>query len=289
MALPVLGSGLPQPQPRHRPAAVGPPLVAIYLVADVGSIGGGWLSSTLIKRGWTVNAGRKTAMLVCALAVLPMMFASGARDLWVAVGVDQPRGRRAPGLVRQPLHAGLGHVPAAGGRLGRRPRRHGGRGRRHADRQADRLPAAGDRQLRAPPAGSALVRLAPPHIPTQNPHPTQRPVRLISRRIPRTAPLRQAWDVLRGRDRSSSSAPVRSCGPPTCPPTSAWVCRSPDCSTCASTRRPIWRSGSASRRFIGRSPRRAKRATAAMSSSTSPCPAIRCSACCAVFPRAPRS
>ena len=66
---------------------IGPPLVAIYLVADVGSIGGGWLSSSLIKRGWSVNAGRKTAMLVCALAVLPMMFASGARDLWVAVGL----------------------------------------------------------------------------------------------------------------------------------------------------------------------------------------------------------
>jgi ACS family hexuronate transporter-like MFS transporter len=66
---------------------IGPPLVVIYLVADVGSISGGWLSSTLIKRGWSVNAGRKTAMLVCALAVLPMMFASGARDLWVAVGL----------------------------------------------------------------------------------------------------------------------------------------------------------------------------------------------------------
>ena len=64
---------------------VGPPLVAIYLIADVGSIGGGWLSSALIKRGWSVNAGRKTAMLVCALAVLPMVFASGAKDLWVAV------------------------------------------------------------------------------------------------------------------------------------------------------------------------------------------------------------
>jgi ACS family hexuronate transporter-like MFS transporter len=37
--------------------------------------------------GWSVNAGRKTAMLVCALAVLPMVFASGARDLWVAVGL----------------------------------------------------------------------------------------------------------------------------------------------------------------------------------------------------------
>jgi ACS family hexuronate transporter-like MFS transporter len=66
---------------------IGPPLVAIYLIADIGSIGGGWLSSTLIKRGWSVNAGRKTAMLICALAVVPMIFASGARDLWLAVGL----------------------------------------------------------------------------------------------------------------------------------------------------------------------------------------------------------
>jgi ACS family hexuronate transporter-like MFS transporter len=64
---------------------IGPPLFAIYLIADVGSIGGGWLSSSLIKRGWTVNGGRKIAMLVCALAVLPILFAPGARELWVAV------------------------------------------------------------------------------------------------------------------------------------------------------------------------------------------------------------
>jgi ACS family hexuronate transporter-like MFS transporter len=66
---------------------VGPPLVIIYLVADVGSIGGGWLSSSLIKRGWSVNRGRKTAMFVCAAAVLPMMFASGTRSLWLAVAL----------------------------------------------------------------------------------------------------------------------------------------------------------------------------------------------------------
>ncbi|HWP42073.1 MAG TPA: MFS transporter [Blastocatellia bacterium] len=63
----------------------GPPLVAIYLIADVGSIGGGWLSSSLIKRGWSVNAGRKTAMLVCALCVVPIVFASQTSSLWVAV------------------------------------------------------------------------------------------------------------------------------------------------------------------------------------------------------------
>src|SRR6185503_6736571 len=63
----------------------GLPLVVIYVMADVGSIGGGWLSSTLIKRGRTINAGRKTAMLVCALCVVPIVFASQASNLWVAV------------------------------------------------------------------------------------------------------------------------------------------------------------------------------------------------------------
>jgi len=66
---------------------MGLPLVTIYLIADVGSIGGGWLSSSLIKRGWTVNAGRKTAMLVCALAVVPIVFASKVSHLWLAVGL----------------------------------------------------------------------------------------------------------------------------------------------------------------------------------------------------------
>jgi ACS family hexuronate transporter-like MFS transporter len=67
--------------------SIGLPLVVIYLVADVGSIGGGWLSSSLIKKGWSVNAARKTAMLACALAVTPIMFASHAASLWVAVGL----------------------------------------------------------------------------------------------------------------------------------------------------------------------------------------------------------
>ena len=68
-------------------STVGPPLIAIYLIADVGSIGGGWLSSTLIKRGWTINRARKTAMLVCALSVTPIIFAAQASNLWVAVGL----------------------------------------------------------------------------------------------------------------------------------------------------------------------------------------------------------
>jgi ACS family hexuronate transporter-like MFS transporter len=63
------------------------PLVVIYLVADVGSVGGGWLSSALIKRGWSVNRGRKTAMLIAALLIVPTMFAPNAGNLWVAVGI----------------------------------------------------------------------------------------------------------------------------------------------------------------------------------------------------------
>lgn len=67
---------------------IGPPLVVIYVSADVGSIGGGWLSSVLLKRGWDVNAARKTAMLVCAVAVLPvigLIWAGG--NLWLAVAL----------------------------------------------------------------------------------------------------------------------------------------------------------------------------------------------------------
>jgi ACS family hexuronate transporter-like MFS transporter len=66
---------------------VGPPLIAIYLVADVGSIGGGWLSSALLKRGWSVNRARKTAMLTCAIAVVPIILASGTSNLWLAVAI----------------------------------------------------------------------------------------------------------------------------------------------------------------------------------------------------------
>jgi ACS family hexuronate transporter-like MFS transporter len=67
--------------------SMGPPLVAIYLIADVGSIGGGWLSSSLITRGWTINRARKTAMLVCALAVTPIIFAARVESLWGAVAL----------------------------------------------------------------------------------------------------------------------------------------------------------------------------------------------------------
>jgi len=65
----------------------GPPLVAIYLLSDVGSIAGGWLSSRFMSRGWTVNRARKTTMLICALLAVPVAFAAYASNLWLAVAI----------------------------------------------------------------------------------------------------------------------------------------------------------------------------------------------------------
>jgi ACS family hexuronate transporter-like MFS transporter len=66
---------------------IGPPLMVIYLMSDLGSIAGGWFSSFLIKRGWSVNASRKTTMLIAALCVPPVYFASQTPSLWTAVGL----------------------------------------------------------------------------------------------------------------------------------------------------------------------------------------------------------
>ena len=54
---------------------IGPPMITVYLLADIGSIAGGWQSSWLLRRGWTTNAARKTAMLTCALCVVPVVMA----------------------------------------------------------------------------------------------------------------------------------------------------------------------------------------------------------------------
>jgi MFS transporter, ACS family, hexuronate transporter len=70
-------------------AQVAAPLVVIYLVADVGSVGGGWISGALMNRGWTVNRARKTALLMAALMIAGAMLivAPQAGSMWAAVGV----------------------------------------------------------------------------------------------------------------------------------------------------------------------------------------------------------
>jgi len=64
---------------------IGLPIVVIYLISDAGSIAGGWLSSRFIKRGFSVNAGRKVAMLICAVCVVPIVYAYRAQGLWETV------------------------------------------------------------------------------------------------------------------------------------------------------------------------------------------------------------
>ncbi|MBB4153378.1 ACS family hexuronate transporter-like MFS transporter [Sphingomonas jinjuensis] len=65
----------------------GLPLAAIYLISDVGSIAGGWLSSKLIASGRTPNFARKVTMLICAFCVLPIFFAQSIGSVWGAVAV----------------------------------------------------------------------------------------------------------------------------------------------------------------------------------------------------------
>jgi len=64
---------------------IGLPIVVIYVIADVGSVAGGWLSSWLIHRGRTVNFARKTTLLICAVCVVPIVFAYNMQSLWGAV------------------------------------------------------------------------------------------------------------------------------------------------------------------------------------------------------------
>lgn len=66
-------------------AQIGLPVVVIYLISDFGSVAGGWLSSSLIRRGVSVNAARKLAMLLSALAVVPIVSAYHTAGLWNAV------------------------------------------------------------------------------------------------------------------------------------------------------------------------------------------------------------
>lgn len=63
------------------------PLIVIYVIADCGSIAGGWLSSYFVKRGKTHAEARKLAMLVCALCVLPTALLPLANTVWSAVAL----------------------------------------------------------------------------------------------------------------------------------------------------------------------------------------------------------
>lgn len=63
------------------------PLVVIYNASAVGSIVGGWLPAKFLEWGWSLNRARKTAMTICALAWLPMVFVGHMHSLWPAVAL----------------------------------------------------------------------------------------------------------------------------------------------------------------------------------------------------------
>ena len=66
---------------------LGLPLVVIYVAADVGSIGGGWLSSALIGRGMSVRSARRIAMFICAACAVPILTVTNTQNVWYAVFV----------------------------------------------------------------------------------------------------------------------------------------------------------------------------------------------------------
>ncbi|HUJ71858.1 MAG TPA: MFS transporter [Verrucomicrobiae bacterium] len=63
------------------------PMAAIYVLASVGSIGGGWLSGHFMGLGWTVNKARKITLLIFAALVTPVVFATITHAAWVAVAL----------------------------------------------------------------------------------------------------------------------------------------------------------------------------------------------------------
>jgi ACS family hexuronate transporter-like MFS transporter len=66
---------------------IGLPLIIIYLVSSAGGIAGGWLSSTMIRNNRTIDASRKTVILICGIFALPVILAPVSGNLWVAVSL----------------------------------------------------------------------------------------------------------------------------------------------------------------------------------------------------------
>lgn len=66
---------------------IGLPLIVIYVVADLGSIAGGWLPTKFINKGMSLDKARKLAMLICASCVVPIIFASQTSNLWISVAL----------------------------------------------------------------------------------------------------------------------------------------------------------------------------------------------------------
>lgn len=63
------------------------PVVVVYVISCIGSVAGGWISSALLNAGKSLNFARKVALLICALCVVPVLYAPYTRNIWVVVGL----------------------------------------------------------------------------------------------------------------------------------------------------------------------------------------------------------
>ena len=63
------------------------PVATVYGFSIVGSVAAGWLPAYLLRRGSTANLARKVSMLVCALAVVPVIYVPFSNRIWVAVAL----------------------------------------------------------------------------------------------------------------------------------------------------------------------------------------------------------
>jgi len=61
------------------------PFFVIYILADGGSILGGYLSGVFIRKGWSINKARKITLLICALIILPVAFVAITENKWIAI------------------------------------------------------------------------------------------------------------------------------------------------------------------------------------------------------------
>jgi MFS transporter, ACS family, hexuronate transporter len=66
---------------------IGLPFFTIYLLSWFGGIFIGWLSSSFLKRGWSLNKGRKMGFMVCAAFALPVMLVPHVETMWLAVAL----------------------------------------------------------------------------------------------------------------------------------------------------------------------------------------------------------
>jgi len=62
-------------------------LAVTYTMSVLGSIGAGLLSAYLLRRGWSVNASRKTALIACAVLTAPMTVVSQVHSVWLATAL----------------------------------------------------------------------------------------------------------------------------------------------------------------------------------------------------------